>query len=63
MHIFKNVDGVGPLNGHLRLTGHLDGLVVLREDAQCMTGGAPKWASVITEGSLDIDEIKNTRCK
>jgi hypothetical protein len=31
-------DGVGPSDGNSRLIGNSDGLVVLREDAQCMAG-------------------------
>jgi hypothetical protein len=33
-------DGVGPLDGRPKLIGHSDGFVVLREDVQCMAGGA-----------------------
>jgi hypothetical protein len=42
---------------------HSDGYVVLREDAQCMASEAQKWECDITKGFVDIDEIKNVRCK
>jgi hypothetical protein len=55
-------DGVGPPDGHPRLIGYSDGFVVLWEDVQCMANGTQKWTSDITEGSMDIDEIRNVRC-
>jgi hypothetical protein len=56
-------DSVEPVDGCLRLIGYSDGFAVLREDAQCMASGAQKWTSDTTEGSVDIDEIRNARCK
>jgi hypothetical protein len=56
-------DSVGAHDGRPRLLGYSDGFAVLREDAQCMAGGAQKWTSDITEGTVDLDEIRNARCK
>jgi hypothetical protein len=54
---------VGASDGRPRLIGYLDGFGVLREDAQCVAGGAQKWTSDITEGAVDLDEIRDARCK
>jgi hypothetical protein len=56
-------DNVGALDGHPRLIGDSYGFAVLREDAQCMAGGAQKWTSDITEGALDLDQNRDARCK
>jgi hypothetical protein len=50
-------------DGHPRLVGDSYGFAVLREDAQCMAGGAQKWTSDITEGAVDLDQNRNARCK
>jgi hypothetical protein len=49
-------DSVGAPDGRPRLIGDSYGFVVLREDAQCMAGGAQKWTSSITEGAMDLDQ-------
>jgi hypothetical protein len=56
-------DGVGAPDGYPRLIGYSDGFTMLREDAQCVAGGAQKWTSDITEGFVDLEKIRNARCK
>jgi hypothetical protein len=58
-----NNDGVRAPDVRPRLIGYSDGFEVLWEDAQCVTGRAQKWISDITEGSVDLVEIRDARCK
>jgi hypothetical protein len=56
-------DNVGAPNGRLRLISYSDRFVVLQEDVECMVGGAQKWTSDIIEGVVDLDKIRDARCK
>jgi hypothetical protein len=56
-------DIVGAHDGRQRLIGYSNGFAMLREDAQCMAGGAQKWTRDITEVAVDLDEIRDARCK
>jgi hypothetical protein len=49
-------DSMGAPDGRPRLIGDSYGFAVLREDAQCMAGGAQKWTSDITEGTVNFDQ-------
>jgi hypothetical protein len=46
-----------------KLIDHSNGFVVLQEVTQCIADRAQKWTSDLTKGFVDIDEIKNVRCK